>query len=214
MWIFSWIKLSWHSVSIWDKPGWLNWFLQFFCDGLYSFHLKGFYDWYAWSCSLCEGRASFSTGLISRKLCKFLLTFSTGFTSLGVLLLFPLPITFFIFKHSFSSISSNIVEVLSIRPSAVSLFGEFHIHRKDWLTYSGGTDRLKWPYSDGQFSYSDPWLWLPLFCSFGFLFFLLMLIFVLMAFPPLGNSDHYLSFHSLSIKLKKECPPFPPFIKK
>ena len=37
----------------------------------------------------------FCKGLISRKLCRFLLMFSTCFTSLSVLLLFPLLITFF-----------------------------------------------------------------------------------------------------------------------
>ena len=58
------------------------------------------------------------------------------------------------------SISSNIDEVLSINPAAVFVFGDFNVHHKDWLTYSGGTDRpgelcynfqvnLKWPYSDG-----------------------------------------------------------------
>ena len=42
----------------------------------------------------------------------------------------------------FDSISSNIDEVLLINPSAnVSVFGEFNVHHKDWLTYSGGTDR-------------------------------------------------------------------------
>ena len=40
-------------------------------------------------------------GLISRKLCRFLLMFLTGFTSLSVLLLFPLSITFFCLVHSF-----------------------------------------------------------------------------------------------------------------
>ena len=41
----------------------------------------------------------------------------------------------------FDSISSNIDEVLSINPSAnVFVFGDFNVHRKDWLTYSGGTD--------------------------------------------------------------------------
>ena len=40
-------------------------------------------------------------GLISRKLCRFLLMFLTGFTSLSVLLLFPLLITFFSFVHGF-----------------------------------------------------------------------------------------------------------------
>ena len=40
------------------------------------------------------------------------------------------------------SISSNIDEVLSLSPSAnVFVFGDFNIHHKDWLTYSGETDR-------------------------------------------------------------------------
>ena len=42
----------------------------------------------------------------------------------------------------FDSISSNIDEILSINPSAnVFVFGDFNVHHKDWLTYSGGTDR-------------------------------------------------------------------------
>ena len=55
----------------------------------------------AWSRSLCERRTSFCAGLISRKLCRFLFMFSLGFTSLSVLLLFPLSITFFSFVHGF-----------------------------------------------------------------------------------------------------------------
>ena len=43
---------------------------------------------------------------------------------------------------TFDSISSNLDEVLSIDPSAnVFVFGDFNVHHKDWLTYSGGTDR-------------------------------------------------------------------------
>ena len=42
----------------------------------------------------------------------------------------------------FDSISSNIDEVLSLSPSAnVFVFGDFNVHHKDWLTYSGETDR-------------------------------------------------------------------------
>ena len=74
-------------------------------------------------------------GLISRKLCRFLLMFSTVFTSLSVLLLFPLLITFFIFVYSF------LFYFISINPSAnVFVFGDFNIHHKNWLTYSNGTD--------------------------------------------------------------------------
>ena len=41
----------------------------------------------------------------------------------------------------FDAITSNIVEVLLINPSAnVFVFGDFNKHLKDWLTYSGGTD--------------------------------------------------------------------------
>ena len=56
---------------------------------------------------------------------------------------------FFLFYRSpssslctvFDSTSSNRNEVLSINPSAnVFVFGDFNVHHKDWLTYSGGTD--------------------------------------------------------------------------
>ena len=40
----------------------------------------------------------------------------------------------------FDSISSNIDEVLSINASAVFVFGDFNVHHKDWLTYSGGSN--------------------------------------------------------------------------
>ena len=93
------------------------------------------------------------------------LFFLTGCTPLSVLL-FPLLITFFIFRHGFLFYFMCIDEVLSFNPSAnVFVFGDFSIHHKDWLTYYGGTDRsgelcynsllklsyyyLKRPYSDG-----------------------------------------------------------------
>ena len=42
----------------------------------------------------------------------------------------------------FCSVSSNIDEVLLITLSPnVFDFGNFNVHHKDWLTYSGGTDR-------------------------------------------------------------------------
>ena len=62
------------------------------------------------------------------------------------------------FCRVFYSISPDLDEVLSINPSAnVFVFGDFNVHHKVWLTYSGGTDRsgelcyLKQPYSDGYF---------------------------------------------------------------
>ena len=42
----------------------------------------------------------------------------------------------------FDSISSKIDKVLSVSPCAkVFVFADFSAYYKDWLTYSGGTDR-------------------------------------------------------------------------
>ena len=59
------------------------------------------------------------------------------------------PYFFFLYWSPFSalctvfdSISSNIVEVLLINLSVnVFVFGDFNVHDKDWLTYSGGNER-------------------------------------------------------------------------
>ena len=68
--------------------------------GNYSFNPKGSrYSIYGLA-SLSEGRASFCTGRIFKKICGFLLMFSTGFTSFSVLLFFLL-ITFSVFMHGF-----------------------------------------------------------------------------------------------------------------
>ena len=101
----------------------------------------------------------------------------------------------------FDSISSNIDEVLSINPSAnVFVFGEFNVQHKDWLTYSGGTDRpgelccnfsisndltqmVNFPTRIPDCDSHSPAL-LDLFISSD------ASICSTMAFPPLGNSDH------------------------
>ena len=104
-----------------------------------NFSVSGYLP-YAWSRSLCEGRSSFCTGLISRKLCRFL--------CFRLALLHSVYYFFFLYRSPsslctvFDFISSNIDEVLSINPSAnVFVFGDFNVHHKDWLTCSGGTDR-------------------------------------------------------------------------
>ena len=111
-------------------------FGNFFLRG-YLPLIQGFCHAYPWSCSLCEGRTSVCMGIISKKPCGFLIMFTTSFTSLSVLLVFPLLITFVV-MHLFYSISSNIDEILSINPSAsMFAFGDFNVHYKDWLIYSG-----------------------------------------------------------------------------
>ena len=104
----------------------------------------------------------------------------------------------------FDSISSNIDDVLLTNPYAnVFFFGDVNIHHKDWLTYSGGSDKsdelyynfsissdlthmVNFPNRIPDYYFHSPAL-LDLFiysdasiCS-------------TMAFPPLGNSDHVVS---------------------
>ena len=80
-----------------------------------------------------------------------------------LVLLHSLSYFFILYQHYavFDSISSNIDEVFWINPSVnMFLFGDFNIRHKDWLTYSGVTDRpgklshnfsyLKRPYSDNK----------------------------------------------------------------
>ena len=104
--------------------------------------------------------------------------------------------------HSFFYyISSNIDDVLLIKPSAnVFVFGNFNVHHKDWVTYSGGTDRpgelcsnfsisnnltqiVNFPIQIPDCDSHSPAL-LNLFISSD------TSICSTMAFPPLGNADH------------------------
>ena len=120
----------------------------------------------------------------------------------------------------FDSISSNIDEVLSINPSAnVFVFGNFNIHRKDWLTYSGGTDRpdelcynfsipndliqiVNFPTRIPDRDSHSPAL-LDLFLSSD------ASICSTMAFPPLGNSDHVVVSVSIDFPINsKQDTPF------
>ena len=101
----------------------------------------------------------------------------------------------------FDSISSNIDEVLSINPSAnIFVFGDFNVHHKDWLAYSGGTDQpgelcynfsiandltqmVNFPTRIPDCDSHNPAL-LDLFLTSD------ASICSTMAFPPSGNSDH------------------------
>ena len=101
----------------------------------------------------------------------------------------------------FDSVSSNIDQVLTINAYAnVFVFGDFIVHHKDWLTYSGGTDRS----GELCFGFSTPNDLTQIFnfptripdCGShgpGLLDLLLSSntsFCSAMAFPPLGNSDH------------------------
>ena len=115
---------------------------------------------------------------------------------------------FFLYRSPSSSLctvidsfSSNIRDVLSINPSAnVFVFWDFNVHHKDWLTYSGRTDRpgdlcynfsisnnltqiVNFPTRIPDCDSHSPAL-LDLFISSD------ASICSTMAFAPLGNSDH------------------------
>ena len=219
MWIFPWIKLTWHSCSMWDKLGWLNCLWQFLCEKLSSFNLKELYYLYAWPWSLCEGRTSFCTGLIPRKICRYLCFWLS--------LLHPVLYFFFLYWSPSSSlctlfdfISSNIEEVLSINPPTVFVFGDFTVHHKDWLVYSGGTDRpgelcYNFTISNG-FTQMVNFTWIPGCDSHSPALWDLFIssnasICSTMGFPPLRNSDHVVvSVSIVFLSNSKRDAPFHP----
>ena len=79
------------------------------------------------------------------------------------------------------------------------IFGDFHVHHKDWLTYSGGTDRpgelcYNFSISNDLTQMVNFATWIPDCYSHspGLLNLFLCSdtsICSTMAFPPLGNSD-------------------------
>ena len=179
---------------MWGKPEWPNWFWQFLCEELSSFNPKGFW----WK--VCKGKSTSCIGLISRKLCRFL--------CFSLALLHSVSYLFFFYRSSFlslcivfDSISSNIDEVFPINPSAnVFVFGDFHVHHKDRVTYSGGADwsgklcynfsisndltqMVNFPTAIPDCDSHSPNLLNLFLSSYGS-------ICSTMAFPPLANFDH------------------------
>ena len=120
----------------------------------------------------------------------------------------------------FDSISSNIDEVLSINPSAnVFVLGDFNIHHKDWLTYSGGTDRTSelcynFSISNNRTQIVNFPTWIPDCDSHSPALLDLFLssdtsICSTMAFPHLRNSDHVVVSVSIDFPINsKQDTPF------
>ena len=135
----------------------------------------------------------------------FLVNSADSYSCFRLALLDSVSYFFFLYRSPssflctvFGSISSNIYEALSINPSAnVFVFWDFNVHHKDWLTYSGGTDRpgelcydltqmVNFPTRIPDCDSHSPAL-LNLFFSSN------ASICSTMAFPPLGNSGHVVS---------------------
>ena len=119
-----------YSFFMRDRLGRLNRFRQFLSEGLFSFTWKRYCNSYSWSFSLYDGGASFWTRLMRIFIC------------FRLALLNIMSYFFFLCRSSYSSlcsfwcISSNIDEVLSIKPSRnVFILGQLNFNRKNWLTY-------------------------------------------------------------------------------
>ena len=115
----------------------------------------------------------------------------------------------------FDSISFNIDEVLSINPSAnVFVLGELNIHHKDWLTYSGGTNRpgelcYNFSVSNDVTQIVNFPTWIPDYDSHSPALLDLFIssdtsICSTMAFPPLGNSDHVVVSGSIDFPINSK----------
>ena len=139
MWIFPWIKLSWHSSSMWDKLGesidsgnfsatsylyiiWKDSITHMY--GLAVYVNEGFP--FAWYLSLENSYLCFRLAWLHLVSYFFFLYWSPSLSLCTI----------------FWFYSSYIDDVLSINPPAnVFVFGDFNVHHKNWLTYSDGTDR-------------------------------------------------------------------------
>ena len=115
----------------------------------------------------------------------------------------------------FDFISSNIDEVLSINPSPnVFVFGDFNVHYKDWLSYSGGTDRpvelcYNFSISDDLTQLVNFPTWIPNCISHSPARLDLFIsshasISSTMVFPPLGSSDHVVVSVSIDFPLNSQ----------
>ena len=116
----------------------LNQTLDILAQGLSSFNPKRFYWSYARSCSLCERRTSFAWDLSLENFVDSYLCFRLTLLH-SVSYLFSSYLSPSSSCTVFDSNSSNVDEIFLINPSAnMFVFGDFNVHHKDWLTYSGG----------------------------------------------------------------------------
>ena len=115
----------------------------------------------------------------------------------------------------FDCISSYIDEILLINPSAkVFVFRDFNVHHRDWLTYSGGTDRpgelcYNFSISNDLTQLVNFPTWIPDCDSHSSA--LLDLFFSsdtsicsTVAFPTLGNSDHVAASVSIDFPINSK----------
>ena len=145
----------------------------------------------------------------------YLENFADSYLCFGLVLLHSVSYFFFLYRSP-----SNIDEVLSINPSANAfVFGDFNVHHKDWLTYSGGTDRpgelcYNFSISNDLTQIVNFPAWIPDCDSHSPALLHLFIssdasICSAIAFPPLGNSDHVVVSVSIDFPINsKQDTPF------
>ena len=117
----------------------------------------------------------------------------------------------------FDSVSSSIHEVFSINPSTnVFVFGDLNVHHKDWLTFSGGTDRpgelcYIFSISNNLSQIVNSPTRIPDYDSHStallYLFISDASICSITAFPPLRNSDHVVVLVSIDCPINSQHVP-------
>ena len=100
MWIFPWIKLSWHICSMWDKLGWLIDSDNFSVRGYLTLVRKDSITHMHGLAVYLKERLSFAQDLSLENSADSYLCFWPALLH-SALLLFPLLITFFVFIHGF-----------------------------------------------------------------------------------------------------------------
>ena len=100
MWIFPWIKLSWHICSMWDKLGWLIDSDNFSVRGYLTLVRKDSITHMHGLAVYLKERLSFAQDLSLENSADSYLCFWPALLH-SALLLFPLLITFFVFMHGF-----------------------------------------------------------------------------------------------------------------
>ena len=100
MWIFPWIKLSWHICSMWDKLGWLIDSDNFSVRGYLTLVRKDSITHMHGLAVYLKERLSFAQDLSLENSADSYLCFWPALLH-SALLLFSLLITFFVFMHGF-----------------------------------------------------------------------------------------------------------------
>ena len=100
MWIFPWIKLSWHICSMWGKLGWLIDSDNFSVRGYLTLVRKDSITHMHGLAVYLKERLSFAQDLSLENSADSYLCFWPALLH-SALLLFPLLITFFVFMHGF-----------------------------------------------------------------------------------------------------------------